>query len=372
MSIRFWETALKCGRKIFTKTRATNPIEAGRVIPETAKTVGDEAILGGKLVSHTTEIPQREIFKQKLLSFCSKKDRAEIESLLTPEMLEVLEDQAKIFEELSPLQKLVMFFFKKHFTESLKRNLTNFKERLSFVNRTEIYRNLPSKTKMQIGSAEALLFANGNKPAVSMGFLRVPNLVHPKIDIINDEYGSTLLNKAQVKELIERHKPIYCNRFGCSPETSVEEIYAKLKKLLEKAPVGSEDIFGITMGYPRKNTMIHQLQMFANKKYGTDFCCGELECAPAETIELYKSILRKALKEKDSPYANASQDLIKEIEEAIDKIKEVKGSQEVLKGQRRFLPGFVIYTPEPDEISRINSNIAHLEEAIASGKTLRF
>ncbi len=225
---------------------------------------------------------------------------------------------------------------------------------------------------MGVSSPEALLFANGNKPAVNTGCIKLPNLSNSKIDMINDEYGSTLLNKAQVKELIERHKPIYCNRLGCNPEASVDEIYLKLQKHLEKIPVGSEDIFGITMGYPRKNTMIHQLQMFANKKYGTDFCCGELEGAPAETIELYKSTLRKALKEKDSPYANASQDLIKEIEEAIDKIKEVKGSQDVLKGQRRFLPGFVMYTPEPDEINRINSNIAQLEKTLAAGKMLRF
>lgn len=334
-------------------------------------------ILGGKLVSQTTEVPKIEIFKQKLLNFCHKKDRAEIESMLTPEVLEVLEERAKFFEQFHSegpfiFRTLGKLNCKKHRKKTLKSDIIQIQESLSLANQAEISRSLSASEKLGVSSPEALLFASGNKPAVNTGCIKLPNLSNSKIDMINDEYGSTLLNKAQVKELIERHKPIYCNRLGCNPEASVDEIYLKLQKHLEKIPVGSEDIFGITMGYPRKNTMIHQLQMFANKKYGTDFCCGELEGAPAETIELYKSTLRKALKEKDSPYANASQDLIKEIEEAIDKIKEVKGSQDVLKGQRRFLPGFVMYTPEPDEINRINSNIAQLEKTLAAGKMLRF
>lgn len=378
--MKIWRTTLEYGRKLFRRSsHVTNPNQVSRVVTDTVKTVGDEAILGGKLVSQNSSIPKIEFIRQDILQFFSKSEEfSSIERKLTPEVLEAIEDRAYILSGISSANKFP--FLRKDMHESIVKEINEIYESLSIANKTSILHGLPTKTKlelMDVGNCETIIpFANGNKPAATI-YVKSSQLCgysHPKIDIISEADCTTLLNRAQVKEIIEKNRAIFCNRMNCNPESSVDEIYAKLITAIESChePGAIDDIYGLTLGYPRKNTLIHHLTRFANEKNGTDYCWGELKDAAPEVIETYKQALRNALKEKDSPYANASPGLVKEVEEAINKISKITSSEEVLIGQERFQPTFIMYTPEPDEINRINSGLAELEKTISSGKMLRF
>lgn len=209
---------------------------------------------------------------------------------------------------------------------------------------------------MKYPHKELQLFLTGNKPAVSIDGFKIRNLKSLKdknVDVL--EKANILVNRIQVKEIIEKHKEIFCNRLQCSTSDSTEKIYQKLLKTLE-APreAGSiDDIYGLILGYPTLNSCIHHLKIYAEKKYGLDY--PFIWEAPEQTIQELKKILLKALDENDSPYAKANINLKKNIVDAINSMNKASHSGAVLKNNDYI--NFVAYIQEPQEFERIQKNI---------------
>ena len=132
-------------------------------------------------------------------------------------------------------------------------------------------------------------------------------------------HHSIILNKKMVTELIKQNRDIYTNRLNLTPNTSDEIIYKNLKKALKTD--GFDDLLGITLGYPRKDSLIFCVEQIASKTKNID---------PTElrnNIPKHKEVLLEYLNNENSIYKNA--DFKEEIEQSIKNIKEIKPYKQI-------------------------------------------
>ena len=194
----------------------------------------------------------------------------------------------------------------------------------------------------------------GKKPAgliCSDGCMRYLNrIAYPsKMDLIHltpvreglfeKRYNTYILNKEEVLKLIEQNKEIYVNRLGLSQENSTEYIYRILKRALKEGVnrkgENIDDIVGITLGFPKQNSMIFHLEK-----------CAGIDCELRGNLPEYKAKLLEFFKDEKFPYKNLSTKKISELRASIESIEEIKPFHNAIYD-------FVQFVDEPKEMKRI-------------------
>ena len=194
----------------------------------------------------------------------------------------------------------------------------------------------------------------GKKPAgfiYSDGCMKYLNrIAYPnKMDIIHlkpvregffeTKHSAYILNKEEVFKLIEQNKEIYVNRLGLCPENSNEYTYRILKKALKEGANRNgekiDDIIGITLGFPKQNSMIFHLEK-----------CAGIDYELRENLPEYKAKLLEFFGDEKFPYKNLSTKKISELRANIENIEEIKPFHNAIYD-------FIQYIEEPEEIKRI-------------------
>lgn len=201
---------------------------------------------------------------------------------------------------------------------------------------------------------------NGYKPACVASSLKKHTEVNVSqtCDIISYNkktpydtwYIDWFLNINKVQDIIKNNRPFFALRLGLDSDSSVEKIYDSLKEILPKHDK-YDDLVGITLGFPKYNSMIFNLERFAG-----------MNCENRNNLKTYKMKLQEALRKPDSPYANLDNNEKASLEKAISGIKRIKGFH-------NSLYDFVLYTKELEEINRIKKETSQYKK-FAKSSTL--
>lgn len=180
-----------------------------------------------------------------------------------------------------------------------------------------------------------LHFLEKGKYNTDIDFVHLPP---HKYSLIRKCRNTYVLNRNEVFKVIDRNKEIYTNRLNLPEDSGIETIYEKLKQSLKLAS-GIYDIEGITLGFPKHNSMIHHLENVAGITLKT-----------RKNPEEFKRIILETLHSADSPYKNLSEKEIKDLEKTI-------GNIEYIQGTHNLIYDFVKYADEPAEFERIRSSV---------------
>lgn len=144
-----------------------------------------------------------------------------------------------------------------------------------------------------------------------------------------------IINKELTKQTIAENKELYTKRMGFKDGTNIDTIYKKL--VGEDSPLkeinGSDDIIGLTLGFPKIDSILFQLEkgipnylQIRNRPYAQ------------------ANFLQRELYSGDSVYKDFSQEFLTNVDAAIESIKRPQYRQKDLT------PIGYIFTPfVPDE-----------------------
>lgn len=177
--------------------------------------------------------------------------------------------------------------------------------------------------------------------------LKHDKLFSKKFNILQDKKDKDytevfIFNKRETLKTIERNKDIYTYRMGLKPNTSSRGIYKII--VSDNSPLmgvyNMTDITGITLGYPRYSSMIHELGMKT----------GALGKLAIKSPDYAYSQYLELLFENDSVYKNLDK---KEVEKLAKLIN--KQAKTGAKNGEYDIYHFINYIDEPKEIQRIKS-----------------
>lgn len=173
-------------------------------------------------------------------------------------------------------------------------------------------------------------------------------------------YNTYVLNKKEVMQIIKQNKEIFTTRLGLGRNAKLSEIYQKLKETLKTSnPLSSEypaDLEGLTIGFPKYNSMIFELGNIGKIN-------PRLRCTPE-----YKDKLLEVLHSPNSPYKNLSE---KEITLLEKKIKQINMSFESIEemAQKGSYDNdfykFIKFVDEPQEMERIEKKVNHFQNTFS-------
>lgn len=126
----------------------------------------------------------------------------------------------------------------------------------------------------------------------------------------------TIINKAKLRKIIENNKEIYCRELGLDMNTSIDDIYKKWLYCIEhECPTEEKPLaFGLMLGYPKYSSLIYSLENnFIPKTELYETLC----IAKRVDIAQYRDTLLRAIRHKDSPLKNYSEEFKKDIEHYI-------------------------------------------------------
>ncbi len=126
-------------------------------------------------------------------------------------------------------------------------------------------------------------------------------------------HQSIILNKKLITNIIQENKDIFTSRLNLEPNTSDEIIYKNLKQALKTNDY--DDLLGMTLGYPRNDSIIFNIEQLATKAKNID--APELR----NNVPKHKKILLEYLNSENSIYKNTN--FKQEIEQSIKNIKEI-------------------------------------------------
>lgn len=191
-----------------------------------------------------------------------------------------------------------------------------------------------------------VLFATGNKPSVSIAGNISKNLSRQKgVDVVkynHDLYGehvklTVLMNPKRVKAVIFENLELYQKRLNLGKNSSVDEIYDFFKKdsNICKLSLTHGDIFGLTLGFPKINSLFFQLKTVAGSLDG----------------------IKPLILSKKCPYKNISGNLQKELLGKTDKIVKKTASEYFNLKEHEAAYMFNAYVEEPESFGKILDEI---------------
>jgi len=209
---------------------------------------------------------------------------------------------------------------------------------------------------------EKILFPtiSGHKPACILlsfkgDFQALSKIKNKNLDFVHlkpEPYSTTsqcwrtfVLNKKEVLKVIERNKDIYTTRLDLPKNSSLEEIYSKLKPALESSSM--HDLVGLTLGFPRKSSMIFQLERSGKIPY-------ELRAKPEE----FRTKILETLRSEESPYRNLEESVRKDLENSIADIH-------ISKKKVSPYMDFINFINEPEELNRIREAAADFDRTFS-------
>ena len=131
---------------------------------------------------------------------------------------------------------------------------------------------------------------------------------------VDGSYHSIILNKNLVLDVIKNNKDIYTHRLNIDKNSSINDIYKKLQEQFKKNL--DDDILGITLGFPRKDSMIFALENKIKTYTDPNFIIDL-----RNDVAKYKQFL---LKELDNSSIYKDTNLKNELKESINSITQIK------------------------------------------------
>lgn len=195
-------------------------------------------------------------------------------------------------------------------------------------------------------------FISGTK---NLGFLKKISLENKNLEAINyKRHGfqhAIILNKESVNKIINENKDIFTDRLKLPENTPVGNIYSKLKTALKQSDY--DELLGITLGFPRKDSIIFGLEQGVKKTKNID---------PVELrkdVPKFKEEILEFLDSKDCPYKDSR--LKEEIKEIINNISDIKPCN------KKYYK-YIKYTNDSDVV--IDKSIKDFEENFTYDKLL--
>ena len=201
----------------------------------------------------------------------------------------------------------------------------------------------------------------GTKPSClisgdkNLGFLKKISLENKELEAINykrfGNHHAILFNKNLVTEIIESNKDVFTDRLNLPADTPIGNVYKKLKTALKQNDY--DDLLGITLGFPRKESIIYGLEQGVKKTKNIDTV--ELR----KDVPKFKEAILEFIDSKDCPYKNPQ--LKEEIKEIIYNISNIKPCN------KRYYK-YIKYTNDNDVA--VNKSIKDFEENFTCDKIL--
>lgn len=191
----------------------------------------------------------------------------------------------------------------------------------------------PTRTGTPFEFLEKCIFDKG------IDFVHRPNLITSDGITI---YNTYILNKKSVTGVIERNKKFFTSRLSLPNTAENNEIYSKVLEMLGSNKL-SQDIEGLILGFPKKSSIIFNLEHVAGATKYRIF---------GDVVKL-KTKLLEALYSANSIYKNLSKEEIKSIEKVIH---DITNDTLLPMGYNDGLYQFVKYVDEPTEFFRIKDS----------------
>ena len=161
-----------------------------------------------------------------------------------------------------------------------------------------------------------------------------------------------ILNKKQVKEIVENNKEIFCRELGLNTSTPANEVYQKwLSYIEQESPVAKPIALGLTLGYPRYSNIIWTLQegiLRSNKKLNDIW-----GVYGGVVNEKSREALLAAIRHKDSPFRNYSEEFKKDFEHYVSTEDFRKFMNPF---DERFYSSFKLYGSDSVDMKKIVEN----------------
>jgi hypothetical protein len=162
------------------------------------------------------------------------------------------------------------------------------------------------------GYKPAWYCAHGYNRRVDFSKIKLNSKIADKYDVIRlPKGGLYFLNKNEVLKIIEENKDIYCAGQGLCQSESIENVYKKLLENLECGRIDQsskgEALYGITLGYPRRSSLIFELE---NQLEGRR---NDLR----DNISLLKEKLLELLHSEKNPYKEYPKEVLEMLEKHI-------------------------------------------------------
>ena len=171
-------------------------------------------------------------------------------------------------------------------------------------------------------------------------------------------YNTYALNKKSVMQIIKQNKMIYTTRLGLKSDVKLSDIYQKLKEVLKASePWNREfhaDLEGMTIGFPKYNSMIFELEHIGG--------ISSLRPTPG-----YKDKLLEILHSPTSPYINLSEREFNLLVEKIKQMPQFKSFEELAqKGSyNKGFYHFISFVEETQEFARIEKSVNEFQNTFS-------
>ena len=210
-----------------------------------------------------------------------------------------------------------------------------------------------SLTLVAIGGKPSALIANVDGMTEILNKLKTEGFDIVIVHFEGEPSNAFIINKTQVKDIINDNKELFCKRLDLSENSTIDEIYTKLTS--DPGPLANgggsvqnnyTDLVGMILGFPKANTMIAEL---------------DYKLPQISNLDEKKQKMIELLYSDESPYKDMSDEFKDDLANKIRAMNSVTRSSEVV-GINTYQ--FSYYTAEPAEISRIRKSLEMANEKL--------
>jgi hypothetical protein len=178
------------------------------------------------------------------------------------------------------------------------------------------------------------------------------NLDFAHVQINNGQFKNTyVFNKSELAKIIENNKSLYATRLNLPQNSSIDNIYKTFIEGLKNGKISSacsggenmQDLVGISLGYPRTNSMIFNLERVDDLNY-----------LLRNNNSKFKMTIKDIFNSNKSPYKNLEKKDMDLIKKGIENIN-IESSRNN-GAYNTPIYSFVNFVDEPQELQRIEQN----------------
>jgi len=167
-----------------------------------------------------------------------------------------------------------------------------------------------------------------------------------KIRVFNDY----MINKNSLFKIIRKNKDIYISQLNLKKNASIKQIYNSLLSYTKNNNCLPDDLLGISLGFPRYDSMIYNIESIANLP--KERCSSD-----------YISKLLETFKRKDFPYKTKDKKFLEKLQKAIKNINQENLKDIAVKGSYHDgLYSFINYCDDAEELQRIVASTAKFKQ----------
>ena len=163
-------------------------------------------------------------------------------------------------------------------------------------------------------------------------------------------FNDYIINKKSLFDVIKNNKKLYTSRLNLKKNAPIQDIYEALVDMSKKNNGLPDDLLGISLGFPRYDSMIYNIESIANLP--KERCSSD-----------YISKLLETFKRNDFPYKTKDKRFLEKLQEAIKNINQENLKDIAIKGSYHDgLYSFINYCDDADELQRIVASTAKFKQ----------